>query len=108
MECQSAFCASGLCCDRACDGRNESCAIPGFQGSCLVLSLPATPTGGPAASPTSTTAPPASSPTPTAPAPTGTPTSSPLCIGDCNDSGEVAINELLTLVNIALGNAQPS
>ena len=33
------------------------------------------------------------------------PTPSPAaCIGDCDDSGEVAINELITGVSIALGN----
>ena len=30
------------------------------------------------------------------------------CAGDCDGSGDVAVNELITLVNIALGNAQPS
>ena len=29
------------------------------------------------------------------------------CIGDCDNSGDVTVNELLTLVNIALGAAQP-
>jgi hypothetical protein len=33
----------------------------------------------------------------------------PLCdVGDCNSDGQVTIDELITLVNIALGNAQPS
>ncbi len=36
-------------------------------------------------------------------APTGTPTARP-CVGDCNGSGDVTVNELLTMVNIALGN----
>lgn len=30
------------------------------------------------------------------------------CIGDCDGTGEVTVNELLILVNIALGNAQTS
>jgi sugar lactone lactonase YvrE len=34
--------------------------------------------------------------------------STPTCDGDCNGNGQVTIDELLTLVNIALGNAQPS
>jgi len=33
-----------------------------------------------------------------------TPTPIP-CVGDCNASGDVTVNELLTMVNIALGNA---
>lgn len=30
------------------------------------------------------------------------------CIGDCNDDGSVTVDELLTMVNIALGNASVS
>ncbi len=30
----------------------------------------------------------------------------PPCVGDCNSDGAVAVNELLTMVNVALGNAQ--
>jgi len=30
------------------------------------------------------------------------------CTGDCDGSGDVAVNELITLVDIALGTAQPS
>lgn len=30
------------------------------------------------------------------------------CIGDCGGTGTVAINDLIALVNVALGNAQPS
>ena len=32
----------------------------------------------------------------------------PLCIGDCHGDGQGTVDELLTLVNIALGSAQPS
>ena len=50
--------------------------------------------------------------TPTQPSTPGTPTATatatvttgPGCVGDCDGSGEVAINELITMVNIALGN----
>jgi hypothetical protein len=35
-----------------------------------------------------------------------TPATTPVtCLGDCDDSNEVTVNELLTMVNIALGNA---
>lgn len=68
-------------------------------------SLPATgacstpsPTASPATNPTMTPTVP--------PTPVGTQTSG--CVGDCNDDGSVTVDELLTLVNIALGNAQPS
>ena len=47
-------------------------------------------------------------PTPTATAPGATPTVSPPpggCVGDCNDNQIVAVNELITGVNIALGSA---
>ncbi len=40
------------------------------------------------------------------PSPTPTPTASPTpCAGDCNDDGEVTIDELITGVNLALGTA---
>jgi hypothetical protein len=29
-------------------------------------------------------------------------------VGDCNGDGQASVDELLTLVNIALGNGQPS
>ena len=32
----------------------------------------------------------------------------PSCVGDCDGTDTVAINDLITLVNIALGTAQPS
>jgi hypothetical protein len=38
------------------------------------------------------------------PSPTRTPAA---CIGDCDGKGTVTVDEVLTLVNIALGNAQP-
>ncbi len=42
-------------------------------------------------------------PTPTA-TPTPTPTPVP-CVGDCNGDHSVTVDELLTMVNIALGSA---
>ena len=32
----------------------------------------------------------------------------PPCFGDCNGGGQVTVDELLIMVNIGLGNAQPS
>jgi hypothetical protein len=43
-------------------------------------------------------------PTPTGPVPTPT-VGPPVCVGDCNDDGDVTVDEILTMVNIALGNA---
>ena len=65
----------------------------------------ATPTNTPAATPTST-ATGASTSTPTQSL-TRTPTHPP-CIGDCEGTHTVAINDLITLVNVALGSIQPS
>jgi hypothetical protein len=45
-------------------------------------------------------------PTPT-PTPTPSPTP-PTCVGDCGNDGSVTVDELLTMVNIALGNANVS
>lgn len=49
--------------------------------------------------PTPTPAPPSSTPT-TTPTPTATPT---VCAGDCNGDGTVTINDILAMVNVALG-----
>lgn len=47
-------------------------------------------------------------PTGTITPPTATPTGMERCIGDCDGSGSVAVNELVTCVNIALGKAELS
>lgn len=49
-------------------------------------------------------------PTPThTPTPTLSPTSTPRpCVGDCNGDAQVTVNELITMVNIALGNSPVS
>ncbi len=70
----------------------------------------ATLTATPQPSPTATventatvTASPALTPTATVPTPTRVPT----CVGDCNGDGHVTIDEILIMVNIALGNTTP-
>ncbi len=45
--------------------------------------------------------PPTSTPTST---PTATPTPTSVCTGDCDGNGSVAVDEILTMVNVALGN----
>jgi len=80
-----------------------------------------TPTDTPTLTPTATAASaPTQTPTPTntatsTPTPTNTPTVAPAatitpkpCAGDCNDDGTVTVDEILTMVNIALGNADVS
>jgi hypothetical protein len=52
----------------------------------------------PSPSPTPSVVPPATA--------TATPTTRP-CPGDCDGSGDVTIDEIVTMVNIALGNVQP-
>lgn len=49
-------------------------------------------------------------PTPsTTPTPSATPTSTPIpCVGDCNGDKHVTVDEIITMVNIALGNADAS
>jgi hypothetical protein len=39
------------------------------------------------------------------PVPTRTPSPVPSCIGDCDSSGAVTVEEIITMVNIVLGNA---
>jgi hypothetical protein len=36
-ECNSSFCAQGVCCATACNGRCRSCAIPGAVGICTAV-----------------------------------------------------------------------
>ncbi|HYD49724.1 MAG TPA: zinc dependent phospholipase C family protein [Terriglobales bacterium] len=56
------------------------------------------------ATPTSTRTPRPATATPTAPPATATPTSEPVCDGDCNGDDDVTVEELLTCLNITLGN----
>jgi len=73
-----------------------NCAIGAYEynaGSVLGPTATATPI--PTANPTST---------PTA---TGMPTPMP-CVGDCHNDGHVTVEEILTMVNVALGNAELS
>lgn len=67
-----------------------------------------TPSGAetPSATPSATPSP---TPTPTVPpGATSTVTAPPLCVGDCDGGSTVTIGELVTLVNIILGSAQPA
>lgn len=62
---------------------------------------------GPTPTPTITATPTISqTPTPITPSPTPTETAPPppACLGDCNGDGQVTVDEVVTLVNIALGN----
>ena len=71
------------------------CSIGAYEYNAESLSATATSS---ANSPTPT-------PTPMPPPPTAI---GQLCTGDCTGDGEVTVNTLILLVNIALGNAQPS
>jgi hypothetical protein len=46
-------------------------------------------------------------PTPTPTEMTATPSPTPPCIGDCNGTGTVKINDIIILINIVLSNAPP-
>jgi hypothetical protein len=103
--------------------------VAAIDGSIVVTSTD-TPTAPPTVTPTETpaiTATASSTPVPTA-IPTQTPTATPVhtptltatpvssptavlpvpCVGDCNVDRVVTVNEVLTMVNIALGNTLPS
>jgi hypothetical protein len=76
-----------------------------------IPTAPATPTGTraptPSATPTvpsSRTSTPSTTPTPSA-TQTPSPTPIPTCVGNCNGSGQVTVDKILTMVNIALGSA---
>ena len=76
----------------------------GVDGKVVVLARP-TETPSPTETPTASATP---SETATS-TPAATPTVTPIaCVGDCNHSREVTIEELITMVNIALGNSPVS
>ena len=79
-------------------GRGGGCSKV-YTGGTLTVTLNGTP---PTSAPTAT-----STPTGVLTA-TPTTTPAPLCAGDCNGHGQVTVDELLTMVNIALGNANVS
>jgi hypothetical protein len=78
------------------DERHDSCGVAAPVASATITATLAAPTA--SATPTSTPIP-------------GTPTSTlppSICAGDCRGTSSVAISDLVTLVNIALGTAQSS
>ena len=87
--------------------------VPATATRTLTATATVPPTAQPTAIPTATTAlPPTSTPTEEAtPAPTSSPTASVApthtpglpCAGDCNGDGDVTVDEIITLLNIALG-----
>jgi len=78
-------------------------SVPCFYHHCADISIQGaveTPTPTPSPTGTNTQTPiPTSTPTPT---PTATPL--PSCMGDCDGSGDATVDDLITLVTIALGN----
>jgi len=89
--------ACGACVQNPTCGATEVCLPtndPNVAGCC-------------ACAPANTLTPVSETLTPSA-TPTATPTPvAPVCIGNCNGDSQVTINELLILVNMALGNPQP-
>jgi hypothetical protein len=82
--------------------------VIGIDGKIVVVARPTeTPTATATASPTPTAS---ATPTETAtPSAVATPTVTPIaCVGDCNHSAEVTIEEIIAMVNIALGNSPVS
>lgn len=44
-ECESGACVDGICCNDACTGTCESCAVPGSVGSCVIVPAMTDPDG---------------------------------------------------------------
>jgi len=101
-QCTSTFCVDAVCCNAASCRTDQRCNIYGSSGMCD----DPLPRGkgchqnSDCASNNCEAGPPSrcgvALPTPTA---------TPGCVGDCDGSGDVTAGDLLTLVNIALGNA---
>jgi len=68
-----------------------SLTVPHWALIAVPINAAPTPTGGP--------------PSPT---PSPTPTPPPLCVGDCSGSHTVSVNDIIAMVDIALGTADPS
>lgn len=79
---------------RVCSGDGFSCVDDDdcIAGTCTGAPLP----------PTITPAPTANAPTATTTPPPGTMTPGPGCIGDCDGDGEVTVDNIIVMVNIAL------
>ena len=86
-------------------GSQDACATPTPTPTNVIVDHP-TPTDTPAPTPTATLCPTGTSVTAT-PTPTVTAIAAP-CVGDCGKNGTVTVDEILTMVNIALGNVQVS
>jgi hypothetical protein len=87
-------------------GTQNACATPTPTPTTPILDHPTpteTSTPPPTFCPTGTPCPTGSTTTPTA-----TAIVAPACVGDCGDDGAVTVDEILTMVNVALGNAQVS
>lgn len=73
--CLSTFCVTGVCCDQACNGPDDVCAVPGYVGICVTIVKPT---------------------------PTRTPRLCNGCPADFNADGRVSIDELVMAVDAAL------
>jgi hypothetical protein len=81
--------------------------VVGEGGSIMVVLVLPTPipTATPVPSETPTNTPPPTETAAAMPTDTPSPSPTPLCTGDCTGNSEVTVGELITMVNIALGNA---
>lgn len=103
-ECQTGHCTDGVCCFEPACAVGERCDITGMRGDCRPRLEPGATCGrnsdcrgdGPCLSSggASVCAAPSETPGPRA------------CFGDCSGDGQVTVNEILVLIEIALG-AQP-
>ena len=103
----TSICGLNPCSTGECDQSTGTC-IPGNEGAACDDGNECTTTtqcqAGRCKSGTVTTPTPTATATPTHSGAAPTPVSGP-CIGDCNSDGQVTVDEILTMVNIALGNA---
>ncbi len=94
-------CSLDPCSTGECDPATGACVAANEGGPCTVLGLCANRPGSCHDAECFTTPQPTDTPSPETPTPTAGPAT---CVGDCDGSGQVTVDEILTMVNIALGN----
>jgi hypothetical protein len=101
-QCNSGFCTDGVCCDNDFCPPGQRCDIPGAAGTCTEPNV----SGGPCSIDAQCQPGLVCRFSPLLGQSLCTPAAGQCtCIGDCDCNGQVTVDEIITMVNIALGDA---